>query len=289
MKPVTTVVISLCTLSAFAVGYYAGTGSNGQATGGSETIASVSAASQRKPAPGKDVRQASLRKDLIKEQKRVKDLKKLNQALAAQLQRANLSLLSAMTYENVMEKIDTLSEKALTDKLKYLFEEDALKEISNVRDFSRQVVDTALEETDNDDPALTASISFSTSPTRGVQLIGFGADIGKHDVVFAHIESESPIGNAIVKWQNLGTGEILMYMNHDVGSSTMEQHVSYSPPNGWTSGTYQVSLYSLNDKMTPIAANSYSISTVVENDRHTVQQQLVQEMLSNGQAVPKVR
>ena len=291
MKSATTIIILLCTLTAFAVGYFAGTGNSSQEPGdGASKSAPVSSTGRRSPdASGKEIRQASLRKDLVKEKKRVKDLKKLNEALAAQLKRQNLALASSMTYENVIEKIDAMSDKSLADKLKYLFEEDALKEISNVREFSKKVVDTALEETDAADPTLSASILFSTSPSRGVQLIGYGAEIGKYDVVFAHFESEKPIGNAIVKWQNQSTGEILLYMNQNVGSSTMDQHISWSPVNGWTSGTYQVSLYSLSEKMTPIAANSYSISSVFENDRNTVQQQLVQEMLSNGQAVPKVR
>lgn len=230
-----------------------------------------------------------LRGELLETRKKVRDLERLNAALTAQLERLNLSFLSSLTYEGMVQKIDSMPERSIRDKLGHLFAEKALGDIGDIREFSKRALDVALDDRPEDNGALSASIVFSTSPMRGVQTIAATATIGRHDAVFAHIDSDTLIGTAVVKWQNTGTGEILVFGDQFLGGSSGNQYVATKPPGGWAPGSYRVSLFSMDEKMIPFASNSYSLASILENDVADAQQRLINELVQTGQAVPKTR
>lgn len=229
-----------------------------------------------------------LRNELSKANQELDQLKGLNDALSTQIARLNLPIAS-MTYPELIDKIDQLPDSFISDKLAYFIDKDAIADIEDVRAFSKRLIDVALAEGEDSGQTGSAVITFSTSPVFGNQLISQSASVHKFDTIFAHIESSGRLDQAIVKWQELNSGEILLFKNHSLDPENPSKYIFLRPRSGWKSGSYRVSLHTMDDQVNPISGNSYSIATVVgeDSDSSSANNNVIQELIATGQAVPK--
>lgn len=231
--------------------------------------------------------QKDLKSRLDRAKSRIQTLEDKNRVLAVRLASLDVPLAARLSYADVMRKIDTLSERSLRDKLGYVFTRDMLDAIDDPRALSRRAVDVALEEEPEASESVHIALSFSTSPIPGIRTFTQAADLGRNDAVFVHLQTSDPVQGAVVKWQNLTTGEILLFGNQAVSTGS-DTRLFLRPEGGWSPGTYQVSLYSMDKHMRPYGASSYQVVSVVDDGNSMAQQQVVQDLIAQGKAVPKV-
>ena len=192
-------------------------------------------------------------------------------------------------FSMLSDKINAIPEFMLKGQLAMFFDEDALEQLNNPHQFAQRALEVALANEDLSTESLSANIEFSLSPVQGARAINFNAEVGQYEPVFAHIISDSDSAELLVKWQNISSGEVLMFRNYRLQPGQNERYISLKPPTGWRAGTYRVSLYSMNDQVTPFAGNSYSISHVAEQpggDKGP-NQKVIDDLLLSGQAVEK--
>ena len=73
-------------------------------------------------------------------------LQNMNESLAGQIKQMDLPLPASVTYPDLMSKLDKLPEKFAKDQLAYVFDADAIDQISDVRAFSKRLIDVALDD-----------------------------------------------------------------------------------------------------------------------------------------------
>ncbi|WP_455220732.1 hypothetical protein [Kaarinaea lacus] len=214
-------------------------------------------------AQNRDDRENQLRKiqeRLTKASNKISDLEKYNKALALQIEQMNLPMSSDTSYPGLLEKIDRLPESFVKSQLENLFNKDAIKNINDVKAFSKRLVEVALDENEINEDQAVLNISFSLSPVNGQQPIDHQAVINKFDTVFAHIITSQPISELLVKWQNINTGEIVLFKKHTQSSIDQHFYVAHRPNNGWSPGAYRVSLHTMDDSVNILGSNSYTIA-----------------------------
>jgi len=229
-----------------------------------------------------------LRSELLKANQELNQLKGLNDALSRQIERLNLPI-ATMTYPELINKIDHLPDSFISDKLGYFIDEDAIADIEDVRAFSKRLIDVALAEGEDSGQNGSAIITFSTSPVYGNRPISQDASVHRFDTIFAHIQSSGQLDDAIVKWQELSTGEILLFKSHSLDPNDPSKYIFLRPRTGWKSGSYRVTLHTMDDQVNPISGNSYNIATVVgeDSESNNGNNSVIQDLIASGQAVPK--
>lgn len=187
------------------------------------------------------------------------------------------------------DKISKLSEESIREKLLYAFSKEGVDEIKDMHKFANRLTDVALGNEEDHSDSYTAQIHFTTSPIPDSGYFASNTAVGQFDIVFAHIQATGPLGKVVVKWINQTTGEVLLLSNRTLNSAGFPQYVQLTPANGWIPAAYQVSIYSMDDKMTPYGSGNYTISNVVENDQTQARERVIEDLINSGQAVPKIR
>ena len=120
-------------------------------------------------------------------------------------------------------------------------------------------------------------------------MIGQSAEVGKLETILAYIIASGELGKIIVKWQNSDTGKILSIKNFTHNPNINEEYAWFKSGKGWQTGHYQVSVFTMDDQVTPIGGNSYSIALVTgtENKNRGANDSIIQDLISSGQAIPK--
>jgi hypothetical protein len=147
------------------------------------------------------------------------------------------------------------------------FRSDELANMENVRGFAERLADIAiegvLEDADEEDSAANAPgrVLFATErehdyPEEVAQTI-FSPD---DDEIFAIIPMEGQDdGRILLKWIRLEDRKILYFRRRHLAANTRYDTRGLSMPIGWEPGTYQVTVYSGNEALEPIAAGSYLV------------------------------
>lgn len=221
----------------------------------------------------------------------VERLQKLNDELRKAL--ANnvhpVSMPVSTTYQDLVKKIDKLPENLIRKNLASILDDEYLKQIDDIRGFSKRLLEAALEENPVKQSDVIASIEFSTSPVYGSNLLGSGVNVGQYDKIFAFITVSEPLSKAFVKWQNAETGELLLFRSVRLNTANGFDFVSTRPGSGWQSGQYQVSVFLADKELTPIGGGSYVIAGITEQPggAKAVNESIVQDMINSGQAIRK--
>lgn len=66
-------------------------------------------------------------------------------------------------------------------------------------------------------------------------------------------------GSVMVKWSRIDSPEVLIFDKYRVNRSMDSNYIWLEPPDGWQNGKYQVSIYSLEDNLSPLATGVYGV------------------------------
>jgi hypothetical protein len=228
-----------------------------------------------------------LNKELSLAKSEIKDLENLNVRLAEQIKHMELPISPSVDYPELVTKIDNLPLPLVNEQIGKLFDEYALQQVNDTRAFAKRLLEVALK--DQEENSMEIDISFSTSTLAGVRPLGDRASVAKSDSIFGHISASGRLNeNVVVKWQNLGTGEILSLTNQSLNTNGREQYIWARPKKGWQVGRYKASIYSMDDHVTPLGSGLFTIVAIsdAQTDRSS-DDKVLQELINSGQAVPK--
>jgi hypothetical protein len=193
-------------------------------------------------------------------------------------------------YADLRQKLDKLPEPFIAAMLKEYLGPDSLQKVTDTRAFSKRLLEVALDDqtkpAEDENEVVSADIEFSRSPIHGKNMIAQDIALAQFEPVFAHILTSEQLGNVILKWQDVNTGEIVLFTSMNIGSGG--QSVSAVPSAGWQNSVYRVSLSSMDDSVQLMASNAYTVSHVQpQNGPRTPNKEYIQDLITLGQAVPK--
>ena len=227
-----------------------------------------------------------LKKELTLAKSEIKDLENLNARLAEQIEHMELPISPSVDYPELVNKIDNLPLPLINEQVGKLFDNYALQQVNDTRAFAKRLLEVTL--TDQEENSIEMDITFSTSTQAGVRPLSDRASVAKFESIFGHIRTSSQLNeNVVVKWQNLGTGEILALTNQSLNANGREQYIWARPKKGWQAGSYKASIYSMDDHVTPLGSGIFTIVTVIDNQaERNSDNKVMQELINSGQAVP---
>jgi hypothetical protein len=222
------------------------------------------------------------------------ELESDNQALLYQIMQLRLDTDVVPTETYLSEQIDRLPESFIEQQLEFLFDEKYLVGIDDKKAFAKNIAMIALADVDdaNIDPAAEnntyVDIVFSLSPVYGLRQFSTIDNLERDDTIFAHFTSTIEYPDLIVRWQHASSGEILR-MSPLALHDNQNGYISLKPDAGWKTGSYQVSLFDVNDNKRLIGSYSYNISNVIESENRAshVDRDVINDLISSGIAAPK--
>lgn len=232
-----------------------------------------------------------LKTRLSHSEKENKKLLAQNEFLTQKLDQQDRSRNIPISYPALTRQLDSLPDFILNKQLSYLFGDDFVDGIDNPKEFSKNLLDAALDsssDANNDSSSVRVSFSESVFPT--TKPIGFDSQVGMYDVIFAHLDADQGVNKVMVKWMNVSNGEVLMFSQATIASGQPGQFVSLKPNQGWRNGTYRVAVYSADSGVQLLGANSYRITSVINDGTQTADgpnYNVIQELVATGQAKPK--
>lgn len=133
---------------------------------------------------------------------------------------------------------------------------------------SRRFAERAIEElyTTNDTQALDGEVRLALTNLMPDASINTDT-INKNATLYAHLDTfgktpQSPY--VFIKWVDNATGQILLFEKKDVVANSNQNWVSFSPYDGWHTGSYDIRFYQFTSELQPIAQLTYQIHEVVE-------------------------
>lgn len=221
----------------------------------------------------------------------IQEIRRLQGAAANTAARAapGARVVKPQTYAVLADKLDKLPEPFIEAQLEKYLGRESLEKISDTRAFSRRLLEVALEDQaeppTDDDAVHPVDIQFSKSPLYGKQMLAQDVAVSKYEPLFAHILSNEA-GEVIVKWQDAGSGEILIFQKISIGPGS-EPYVVATPATGWRNTLYRVSLNSIDDSVKLMGSNAYNVSQVYDDGGRKPNTEVIQDLVSMGLAVPK--
>jgi hypothetical protein len=201
----------------------------------------------------------------------------------------NLPVANPEAYSGLLEKLDKIPQAVIDSHLQKYFGAEQLEKISDSRVFAKRLLEVALGDEGNPSENVAhADIYFSKSPIYGKKMLTQSISVSKYEPLFAHIVTDKKLGDVIVKWQNLDSGELLLFKGMRI--NTNAQYISVVPRKGWSGSQYQVSLSSMDDSVILMAVNVYTVAQVSGTENPAGPNlEVIEDLISIGQAVPKVR
>jgi len=223
--------------------------------------------------------------------KEITRLEALNRALALQIELMNLPLAQSTTHEQLLGRIDSLPAPVVNNVLAYLFDEEFLATIENPNEFAKDLVDVALDNDEVEDVSGNVSIEFSFSPIYGLRQFSYASDLQQFDRIFAHLSATQDMPSIIIRWQHQATGEILLFGQQALRANAQSQFISLKPSQGWRTGNYKVSVFDMDDDKRLVGTNEFSVASIQADESgstgHQPDMDIIQDLLSTGEAVPK--
>ncbi len=182
----------------------------------------------------------------------------LDGLLGQQLDAASAELIGGfIAGMSELELIDTVSGTAL-------FSESELEEIADVRGFAERLARIALSGVVTppaEIPARAMQVEFSTSVesdnTPTAPSDAFGSDSDRIYAVFP--TDQYGLDTVLVKWQRLDQPELLVFDRYPIGAVDRDSYVWLGQPEGWSEGSYEVTIYAAEESLDPIAVGSYEV------------------------------
>lgn len=233
-----------------------------------------------------------LKSELQAANNEISDLAELNHSLTQFVEQYNIPIPASTTYTGLLERIDKLPVKFINQQLSYLFDEEYISNIDNPHEFSKTLVEIALSQQQEENVLGAANIVFSCSPIKGLRELAADITIDQFDTLYAHITPTQDIANAIVKWQHVDSGVILLFTSLALDTQKQSQYVVIRPGNGWHEGRYQVTIHDMGGNKQLIATNSFHVSAVNSSkdkpDASGPDNDILQDLIISGRAIPKI-
>jgi len=212
----------------------------------------------------------------------------------AYLQRTNFDLTEKLqqSFSNKAKKqelerqIDNMPESYLTKQLERKIRIDSFDEIEDVHQFSKNLLDAALEDTDYD-TSENIDITFGFSSIRNTQSFSGSVSAAISDKIFAFISTSVDSSDVLVKWHNIETGELLRFKNMKVSKDKYANFVSTTPKKGWSKGSYRVTVFKPDQIVSPIGSRSFTISDITDIPNNS-SEQINNELIASGQTSAKL-
>jgi hypothetical protein len=175
-------------------------------------------------------------------------------------------ILPASTTSKVKQIIQEMPKAEVEQYLKRAFPKVDITKIEDKRKLSERLLE---ELSNNDSKSLTkleGQLTLATTSKYPLQNTEVG-QIYKNQQIFAHYDLRGNFNRSeqvFVKWTNQNTGEILLFTPQNVNEIAEQNWVSYSPPEGWQPGTYNIEYFQFNSDLTPIAKTSYTINQILD-------------------------
>ena len=291
LVPARHIIWLLPALALLAIGFYSGYqyASRPATVKSADAGATTDVIKNVKPATATVRVDSGLSNQLLLANQEISQLEARNQALAQQIEQMNLPISRDTTYPELLARVDRLPALLIRQQLRHLFDDDYVETIEDPHEFARELIEVALDQApEQTDDSL--QIAFSLSPTWGLRNFSQLDKIDEFDQVFAHFVANRNFANLIVRWQHLGTGEILRFGPLQLADNQV-RYQSLKPSQGWSSGNYQVSVYDLESDKRLVGTGSFIISGVnpqtEENATSQPDMDVINDLLSSGAASPK--
>jgi hypothetical protein len=242
-----------------------------------------------------DKNQQDVRSMLMHASNVISQLESDNAALSYQIKKFGFSLNSDSTESDLLSRIDRLPETLINQQLEMLFDNKYLEGIDDKKAFAKKIIEIALAEVEDDtididtDENTYIEIIFSLSPVTGIRRFYTISELEVYDTIFAHFTTATVYPNLIARWEHAGTGEILR-----MGPLTLQDsqngYLSLKPKSGWKPGYYRVSLFDIDNNQKVVGSSRYLVDNVIdtENQASDIDQDVINDLRSNGFAVPKL-
>ncbi len=155
------------------------------------------------------------------------------------------------------ELIDTVASTAL-------FTPEELDDMSDVRGFAERLAEIALAGvvTPQAAPSPAAQqVEFSTTvEADNSATLPSGVFSADADRIYAVFPTDQYVRDSVLaKWQRLDQPELMIFDRYPIHSRERHNFVWMSPPEGWTEGSYEVTIYSTDEMLDPVAVGAYDV------------------------------
>ncbi|MCW9013588.1 MAG: hypothetical protein OQL06_07375 [Gammaproteobacteria bacterium] len=195
----------------------------------------------------------------------IKYLQEMNESLSSLLSGKKNEIAALLAKPSLHEKINSMSDEELLEKLLLMFKEDDLAGIENKKQMALRLTEIALGDEEIDTSMVTGTVAVTTIPEH-VDYASEFLNIKQYDTLYAHLSTSDKLEKTLVKWTNLSTGKIMLFKKMAFVPEELQKYVSMRPKGGWVEGDYQVSLYNINQGLTVLASTTYTVQTVQESE-----------------------
>lgn len=174
-------------------------------------------------------------------------------------------LISKNMADTFKEIIKNMNEHQLNSYLTKAFPNTDLSRIQNKKEFAERLLEE-LSSSDNSSAFTIGTLTLSKNMESSTQSDNIN-QIYRNQQLFAHYDTLGKVTKSdqvFVKWTNQDTGEILLFTPQKVNDLSDQNWISYSPPNGWEAGNYEIEFYEFNDHLSQIAKGKYQIRQVLD-------------------------
>lgn len=162
-------------------------------------------------------------------------------------------LISKNMADSFKDIIKNMTEKQLNNYLTKAFPNTDLSRIQNKKEFAERLLEE-LSSPGSSSAFTVGTLTLSKNMESSKQSDNVN-QIYKNQQLFAHYDTLGKITKSdqvFVKWINQDTGEILLFTPQKVNDLSDQNWISYSPPNGWEEGNYEIEFYQFNDHLSQI-------------------------------------
>ena len=175
-----------------------------------------------------------------------------NQAIAKQ----QLTQIHQVIAQAPSEKIDQYLARA--------FPNANLQNIRDRKKLAQRLIDEFVEDKNTNQGDLKGQVIVTAQERSPIQASDI-ENIYPQQQLFAHLDTLNSIQNTeqvFIRWIHRDTGEVLLFTPQNVSSQSSKNWISFTPPQGWKVGVYDVRYYQMNDDLNPVAQTSFNIRSV---------------------------
>jgi hypothetical protein len=164
-----------------------------------------------------------------------------------------------LTPKDIKSLAQQLPEEELERQLQLFMPENTLALISDKKSFALRAIDEAFST--NDSQPLIGQIRITTSSNFNAPTF-VGGQLPSHQKLYAQLDTFGKVpatGHVFIRWLHRDSGKILMFQHQRITENRNQNWVSFTPNDGWKSGTYDVKFYEFNNTLSPVAQTSYTV------------------------------
>jgi len=162
--------------------------------------------------------------------------------------------------------IEQASIEKISHYLDQAFPKADLSDIHDKKKFAQRLINEFSQSENDQQDDLIGQVIISTQQHTPEHITELN-QIHKQQQLFAHLDTLNKLNDnrqIFIRWIDRQTGEVLLFLPQNISANKQQNWVSFTPVQGWKSGTYDVRYYQMKDDLKPIAQTTYRINTVNE-------------------------